>query len=97
LFGVPSVARLEDPTDAVRPLRRRDLRNLELSQQSYEDVRRLKIIRRMLTNRKSSSTSLRNERLEILKRLYGDLNLHELAELTGTDPSFIKREIEKES
>jgi len=91
------VARLEDPSYAVRPLRRRDLRNLDVSASTHRDINRLKVLAKMLRNRKTSTAALTQERRDILKRLRGDLGLHELAELSGVDASFVKREIERES
>jgi|ERR1035441_2183699 hypothetical protein len=90
-----TVARLNDPDDAVKPLRRRDLRSIDVSQSVHEDMNRLKVIRRTLERRRTSSASLTEERREIWRRLLGDLNLHELAELSHTDASFVKREVEK--
>ena len=84
--------RVKDFTSLQRPLRRRNLAKLVLSEEAAKDVKRLRAIRRSLIR----AGELRVERRTIWRRRYNkDLGLHELAEISRVDVSFVKREVEK--
>lgn len=75
----------------------RELKNADLSEAFWKDIRRLRAIRRGLDARRDSSEKLIAERVKIWKRLSGTLSLRELGELSQVGHSFVKREVDKEA
>jgi hypothetical protein len=85
--------RVNDMDDLQRPLRRRNLARLPLSEEDRKQVRRLRAIRRSLV----LADAMRVERRMIWKGFdkRGILYRRELADLSGVEPSYVGREIEK--
>jgi hypothetical protein len=75
----------------------RELKDVDLSEAFWKDIRRLRAIRRGLDARRDSSEKLIAERVKIWKRLSGTLSLRELGELSQVGHSFVKREVDKEA
>lgn len=72
-------------------------RSLVLSEEAQGDVKRLRFIRRSLSRRRQGMEEMVEERRRIWKRRTsaGDLNLSELARLSGVTQPFVKREVSK--
>ena len=84
--------RVTDFDKLQRPLRRRNLAKLPLSDEDRKKVRRLRAIRRSLIH----ADAMRVERRAIWKDFdrRGVLYRRELAELSGIEASYVGRQIE---
>lgn len=74
----------------------RELKDVDLSEQMWHDIRRLRAIRRGLDAKRDASEELTNERLEIWVRLHSVLSFRELGAISDVGHSFVKREVDKD-
>jgi hypothetical protein len=75
----------------------RELKRLDLSEAFWQDIRRLRAIRRGLDAKRDASEELTNERLTIWIRLHSTLSFREIGAISDVGHSFVKRELDKET